>query len=265
MPIQDMSHDLLLGDAAGELLAAALAADGVVLHGWRRTSIHPRGNDLSVLFTVEADGADASTFDLVVHVSSEPVPAGATILAAGGRQVHVWRVPHDPYLPGMAAALTPARVRELLDGLGAEAGPVTLTTRAYRPTRRAVVEVRIGEQQPRSVLYLKVLGGRTLNPSETARCSSRASTEPCRPGFRCRNSAGSHHRKVWWRSRRYAARHCARRSSSAMNSRLRRMLLRCRGILPAASSSPQRIRGDTRTSGGMSHCWLRRYRSYATS
>jgi aminoglycoside phosphotransferase (APT) family kinase protein len=48
----------------------------------------------------------------------------------------------------------------MLDRVGGPPGEVTLHTRAYRPTRRAVVEVALGADGGR-VLYLKVLGGRT--------------------------------------------------------------------------------------------------------
>lgn len=151
-------HPLLDARADG-ILAAALGADGVRLRGLHRTGIHPRGGRLSVRFVAEVDGADAPELDLVAHTAEGPVPPGAAVVRAAGHDVHVWRVPHDPYLPGLAAAVSPVRVRSLLDELGLPSGEVTLVTRAYRPTRRAVVEVRLAAGREQRVLFLKVLGG----------------------------------------------------------------------------------------------------------
>jgi hypothetical protein len=97
---------------------------------------------------------------LVSHVDRRELPAGAFALTRGGIPVAVWRFPHDPYLPGLPSAISPARVRELLDALGGLLGDVTLHTRAYRPSRRAVVEVTVhGADAVGRILYLKVLAG----------------------------------------------------------------------------------------------------------
>ncbi len=94
---------------------------------------------------------------LVTHVDVRGYPEGAFVLSAGDLEVGVWRFPFDPYLPGLPSAISPERVRELLDQLGAAPGVVTLRTRAYRPTRRAVIEVRVQGPVSGRVLYLKVL------------------------------------------------------------------------------------------------------------
>lgn len=96
----------------------------------------------------------------MAHLDERGFPPGSFVLTRAGVDVAVWRFPHDPYLPGLPSAVHPARVRELLDGLAGPPGNVGLRTRAYRPSRRAVVEVTLdtGGQAGR-ILYLKVLAG----------------------------------------------------------------------------------------------------------
>lgn len=97
---------------------------------------------------------------LVAHVDTRTLPDDALVLESAGDLVAVWRFPHDPWLPGLPSALDPGRVREVLDALGAPAGHVSLHTRAYRPTRRAVVEVTIHtDDRTGRILYFKVLAG----------------------------------------------------------------------------------------------------------
>jgi hypothetical protein len=116
-----------------------------------------------------ADGAPAA-----------PAPAGTTVLtapAAGlpgapqGALVWLWRYPHDPHLPGLAAAAHPRRVRALLDGLDVGPGPVRVVPRTYRASRRAVLEVTRRPAQPgdggATRWFIKV-----LPPSRTARVGS---------------------------------------------------------------------------------------------
>src|SRR5690606_22181795 len=69
------------------------------------------------------------------------VPDGALIVEGDQGIIGVWRVPHDPALPGMAAAVDKHQVGQLLVDLGSHPGPVTTRLRAYRPRRRAVVQV----------------------------------------------------------------------------------------------------------------------------
>jgi len=141
------------------LLSAAVRAAGARLITSRVRSIHHRpGRSRSVLHdaAIEVAGQRSQVL-LVTHVDVRGYPEGAFVLAADDLQVAVWRFPFDPYLPGLPPAISPARVRELLDQLGAAPGTVTLRTRAYRPTRRAVVEVRVDGPVKGRVLYFKVL------------------------------------------------------------------------------------------------------------
>ncbi|WP_264062106.1 hypothetical protein, partial [Mycolicibacterium hippocampi] len=64
-----------------------------------------------------------------------------------GRTVAVglWRWPHDPGLPGLAAATDPIRLEAVLTDAGLDpVGVLRSRVRGYRPLRRAVLEVTDG-------------------------------------------------------------------------------------------------------------------------
>lgn len=152
----------LEGPEVQELLAAATEAAGGVLESATRRSVHQRsGRSVSHVFAASIRVGDQIRDALLVaHVDARPLPDGAFELVSGGDRVAVWRFPHDPFLPGLPSAIAPRRVRELLDRLGAADGRLQLFTRAYRPSRRAVVEVTIeGDGARGRILYLKVLAG----------------------------------------------------------------------------------------------------------
>lgn len=153
----------LTGPDAAEILGAALGAADLTLDAWRLDSVHHRvGRSLSALYAARVLAPDGEPHDLalVAHVDRKPVPDGPVTVEVADVPVSVWRFPNDPFLPGLPSATSHARVRELLDELGVEAGTVGLEIRAYRPSRRAVVEVQIdGEEAAGRVLYLKVLAG----------------------------------------------------------------------------------------------------------
>jgi hypothetical protein len=154
--------ELLTGSDAGSLLKAASAEDGVELAGWSLRSVHHRGRrSVSAVYeaTLVVDGGTREVL-LVAHADSRPLPEGSFVLSSGGTDIAVWRFPYDPYLPGLRSAVHRRRVRELLDELDGPPGEVTLRTRAYRPSRRAVVEVTVVERRVIGrILYLKVLAG----------------------------------------------------------------------------------------------------------
>lgn len=149
--------------AVDELLATACSAAGLTLRDHRRRSVHRReGRSVSHVFEATVEGP-SGTRDvlLIAHVDARGLPEEAFVLERGADRVAVWRFPQDPFLPGLAPAVDPTRVRQLLDRLGVGPGSVALHTRAYRPSRRAVVEVSlVGGDGARRALYLKVLSGR---------------------------------------------------------------------------------------------------------
>jgi len=72
------------------------------------------------------------------------IPRGGLRLQSQGAEIGVWRFPDDPYLPGLSIASSTAGAARLLNDLGVEAEQAEVTLRAYRPGRRAVVEVHVG-------------------------------------------------------------------------------------------------------------------------
>ena len=146
------------GEEHALLSAAARAAGARLLHSRRRTVHHRTGRNRSVLHDaeIEVDGVRREVV-LVTHVDLRGYPEGALVLAGDDVEAAVWRFPYDPYLPGLPSAVSAVRVRELLDRLGVPEGQVRIRMRAYRPSRRGVVEVRIDGAVGGRVLYAKVL------------------------------------------------------------------------------------------------------------
>lgn len=152
---------LLASDTAADLLRVAADAAGAGIEDWSRRSVHRRERSVSAVYEVDlvGDGWQRSVL-LVAHVDRDGPPPGTLQVTDGELTIALWRFPDDPYLPGLAPAVHRGRVRELLDHLSAPPGTVGLHTRAYRPSRRAVVEVVIDGPGDRGrVLYLKVLAG----------------------------------------------------------------------------------------------------------
>ena len=147
---------LMLGpDAAGLLQAVADAAGGT-LTSWRPRQVnHQPARSTVVQYRTGVRWADGeTTSETFVAATGDRVPAeGAAVFEDGRNRVAVWRWPHDPFLPGLSEALDPALVGSLLDDLGVDGGAVQIRTRAYRPGRRAVVEVT----GRRGRLFLKVV------------------------------------------------------------------------------------------------------------
>lgn len=156
------AHDLALltGERAGGILAAALdAAGGQLISHRARQVVHQPGEDTTVSYQAVVrwgDGREGregrESHETLGACTGEP-PPGALVLEDGVDRVAVWRFPHDPALPGLAAACDEAAVARVLADLGLGEGPVRLRTRAYRPRRRAVIEAT-GRQ---GRLFIKVV------------------------------------------------------------------------------------------------------------
>jgi tRNA A-37 threonylcarbamoyl transferase component Bud32 len=112
------------------------------------------GRSVTVQYTSSVSWPDGSTTaETLVASSGLEVAGPAALIEADGTEIAVWRFPNDPFLPGLAAASDPERVKQLLADLGAPADTVRLRRRAYRAGRRAVIEART----PSARVYLKVL------------------------------------------------------------------------------------------------------------
>lgn len=137
---------------------AALQAAGAEVQACRVASVSwSPGSSARVSYDVLIDpgapGLEAGGWIGPVVVAAGRLPSGAFLVGDGEQQVAVWRVPHDPGLPGLPSAVDPRTAGDLLTALGQDGGPVQTRVRAYRPGRRAVVEIT-GRAEG---LYLKVL------------------------------------------------------------------------------------------------------------
>ena len=154
----------LTGPTGEDVLRAAL--DGTDTHVRRSDvrSVHRRG-DSSVAVVLRVDVVEEGGRErdrlYVLHAARRPVPPGATRVLVDGTPVHVWAFPHDPYLPGLPGAVHVATAASLLAriGVATDDDRPAIHTRSYRPTRRAVVELRPGPAAP-PVAFVKLLGGR---------------------------------------------------------------------------------------------------------
>lgn len=136
--------DAVLGAGARAVIGAVLDGVGGELVDARpvQTTYHP-GRSLTVRHEATVVWPDGSRRreDLVL-ASGHRAPEGALTVSDGTHEVVVWRVPHDPWLPGLGPALDPAVTGPLLAGLGlVGTAPPRARIRAYRPGRRAVVEL----------------------------------------------------------------------------------------------------------------------------
>jgi hypothetical protein len=154
------SHDpadhlhLVTGPDAGDFLAVAVAAMGGRLLSWRARDVaHTPTRGATACYHTKVRWPDGHVTSETLAACAGDVPAGAPTLECGPDRVGVWRFPHDPDLPGLAAAHDPTALAGLLDDLGLGGGPVRLQVRAYRPRRRAVVEA-VG---PHGRLFCKVV------------------------------------------------------------------------------------------------------------
>lgn len=139
----------LLSEHAEDLIEAVVPAAfdtdaSVVEAAPTQVSWRP-GRSLAVRYRVVLDGGVGQREESLVAYTGSDLPDGALRLTSEVGEAAAWRVSHDPWLPGLRAALDPAQVRALLQSIGVPPAPVHLVLRAYRAGRRAVVEVRTGD------------------------------------------------------------------------------------------------------------------------
>lgn len=133
----------VLGAGSADVLAAVLAPAGGTLErsAPAQTTYYP-GRSLAVRHEAVVRWADGTrTEESLVLAAGRRPPTGALVISDGTTDIVAWRVPHDPWLPGLGPALDPAAMAPLLAAIGLEAPTLRCTLRAYRPGRRAVVEV----------------------------------------------------------------------------------------------------------------------------
>ena len=126
-----------------ELLDAALAPAGGCIRTVtpRQTTWRP-GRSLTVRYDARVVWPSGDVTDEMLVARTGEIHPESLVLEADAVRVAVWRVPHDPWLPGLAAVTDPARIGPLLDALDIHPGQVEVRIVSYRPGRRAVVRLR---------------------------------------------------------------------------------------------------------------------------
>lgn len=153
-PSTDPGLALLTGPSVPDILDAALTPAGASLLDWTLRDVdHRPGDRTTASYVVRASWADGERDETFAASVSGVRPPGGLVVTDGDRYVQVWRFPYDPELPGLAAACFPSSVGELLRGLGLAPDGVQLRVVAYRPRKRAVIEV----VTERHRLFVKVL------------------------------------------------------------------------------------------------------------
>ncbi|WP_116947465.1 phosphotransferase [Jiangella endophytica] len=164
-PSADPGLALLTGPSVPDILDAALTPAGATLLGWTLRDVdHRPGDRTTASYVVRASWADGERDETFAASVSGSRPSGGLVVTDGDRYVQVWRFPHDPELPGLAAACYPSSAAELLRGLGLPPDGVQLRVVAYRPRKRAVIEVVTSRHR----LFVKV-----LRPSQVRDVDSR--------------------------------------------------------------------------------------------
>lgn len=137
---------VLLGPDAGTLLQTALDGVGGRLRAARVVGVAVQPSGATVArYAATVDRADGtSTRETLVATTGSRILEGAVVLD-GPVRVGLWRWPQDPALPALATAADPARLRAALSAAGlARSAEPEVRVRAYRPGRRAVLEVTGG-------------------------------------------------------------------------------------------------------------------------
>jgi aminoglycoside phosphotransferase len=156
---------VLLSPAASEIVAHAVEGDGGRIHSLKReyASYRPRRRIL-VSYEAEVEWPNGSfTEETIVALarSSGELPGGAIRVEVAGTTAALWRLPHDPYLPGLPSAMDPAYVSGVLERLGLPSVGIEVTRRAYWPRSRAVL--RVATQPSRNKLVFRP--GQGLTPA----------------------------------------------------------------------------------------------------
>ena len=146
----------ILGTEAQDVLAAAVELSGGRILSVRLSQVSwAPGRSITAVFETELALKDAAATreQFVASTAVTPPAGGMQLEDASGARIAVWRLQDDPKLPGLTVAMDPRAARGLLDSLDVAPGPVSARLRAYRPTRRAVVELVAGRQR----VFVKVV------------------------------------------------------------------------------------------------------------
>jgi hypothetical protein len=144
--------DLLLGPEAANVLSTAVAEYGCRLEDLRAADVDvdPTGAAVVVMYEAGVRRADGTcTTEFLGAATGIRIPAGAAVVGGEYRgepvEVGIWAWPYDPALPALPTASNPALLAESFRKFGLTTAPtLDIRPRAYRPARRAVLEVHDG-------------------------------------------------------------------------------------------------------------------------
>lgn len=148
----------LLAAGIPEPLEAVMGAAGVTVAAAEAVQVtHWPGRSVTVRFRTELIGSDVQGEHQLVAVGGK-VPDGVAAVEDGSRRIGIWRVPHDPFLPGLAAAMDPTAAAGLMAQLGVPSEQCETRLVAYRPGKRAVVHIAATQASSRTrSVFLKLL------------------------------------------------------------------------------------------------------------
>lgn len=161
-PANGTRPESITGPEAHGLLDAAVATLGGELVDWSTSQVDHRPSGATVVSYLAdirwPSGRRTETLGarLSAHngEATPPEERNRVTMTDGDRQVHVWRFPADPGLPGLAALFEQESLTELLRAVGVkDPERARIHTLSYRPHRRAVVLVTT----PTAQLYVKAL------------------------------------------------------------------------------------------------------------
>jgi hypothetical protein len=158
----------LLGSDAARIVAPALPA-GAAIASLRVTQVLFRPESrVSVTYSAMLEQGDGSLVEepVVAAADRSGLPPAATTSRAGDETVAVWRARADPLLPGIVRALDPDYAHRLLVDAGVGARGARVELRAYRPGRRAVVEVWPVQPEQRRLVFTRSGGGLRAAPKQ---------------------------------------------------------------------------------------------------
>jgi hypothetical protein len=146
---------MLLTDEALDVLNVALTSTGGVVQSVRAVQVrYTPTRSLVVQYTGDVSWqGEPPRSETLIAASGIKVPEGAASVQSDSTTVSVWRYPDDPFLPGLATAASPAKLARIMEQLGVTSDDLTTKRRAYRPGRRAVLEVTSANGR----IFLKVV------------------------------------------------------------------------------------------------------------
>lgn len=170
--------DVLMGPEARGLLDVLLAPrdERVAEFRPRQVTWWP-GRSITVRYELTAESGNP--VPQVVAVAGS-IPDGVAVFEADGLRIGAWLLPNDPLLPGLASVLDPRTLQPMLRSLGLPANQVVPRFRAYRPGKRAVVQVDVDDTR----VYVKLGRPRDIGRlHETHRALAEVLPVPTSLGF----------------------------------------------------------------------------------